>query len=270
MIGLVEFLQTAGLPVETGKKKLKVHLACWNGHDHPIDVYFAGGFDDWQASQKQRNFSCSQVLSLIDLGNSEWLFVGLYEVIDCKSHPREKGRLHYSMELLPKQEELVARIVVRHKRPRQSYIWLTPEIALPIVEIRRQKLTIGEFPGYNAVAISHSQLQIITNQKIWSWYGALANVKGVYLITDTTTGKHYVGKASGDVGIWQRWCSYAKTGHGGNKELKKLLSKKGGDYARHFQYSILEIADSNASEQDIRDRESHWMNTLKSRDFGLN
>jgi hypothetical protein len=131
-------------------------------------------------------------------------------------------------------------------------------------------MTIGGFPGYNAVLLSHSQLQIVTRQKIESWNGALANIKGLYLITDMTTGKHYVGKASGGVGIWQRWCSYAKNGHGGNVELKKLLRSKGERHMTHFQYSILEIADSHASDKDILLRESHWMNVLQTRRFGLN
>lgn len=174
------------------------------------------------------------------------------------------------MEVVPGQADVIARIVVHHKRSRASYIWSKPDVALPIVEIRREKLTIGEFPGYNAVVISHAQLGIITRQKIASWYGALANVKGVYLITDTTSGKHYVGKASGEVGIWQRWCSYANNGHGGNKELKEVLKEKGTDYVKNFQYSILEIADSHSSEKDILARESYWMSVLRSREFGLN
>ena len=107
-------------------------------------------------------------------------------------------------------------------------------------------------------------------QEIATWHGALANIKGVYLVTDTVTGKLYVGKASGEAGIWQRWCDYAKNGHGGNKELIAVLNENGSDYMRNFQYSILEIADSHASEEDILDRESHWMNVLKSREYGMN
>ena len=38
----------------------------------------------------------------------------------------------------------------------------------------------------------------------------------------------------------------------------------------NFQYSILEIADTHASDDDILDRESYWMKVLKTREFGLN
>lgn len=271
MIGLVDFLKAAGVKVASETpKSLKIHLACWNGIEHPIDVYYAGKFQDWQSWQHHRNFKCAQVVGLIDLGKSNWLFAGVFEILDCKPHPTNEKHFLYSTKLLSKQEELVGRVVVHHKRSRASYIWHGPDVALPIVEIRRKKLTIAEFPGYNSVVISHSKLKIITEQKIESWYGALASIKGIYLITDTSSGKHYVGKASGSDGIWQRWCSYVENGHGGNEELKKLLKTNGAPHVTFFQYSILEIADTHSSEADILRRESHWVDVLKSRKFGLN
>jgi len=271
MIGLVDFLKAAGIKITTAKPtSLKIHLACWNGHSHPIDIYYAGRFQEWQEWQGRRNFSCEQVVSLIDLGQSNWLFVGVFEIRGYKPHPSNRKEFLYSTRLVQNLDEWIGRIVVHHKRSRASYIWHTPDVILPIIEIRREKLTIEEFPGYKAVSVNHSSLKIITEQKIASWYSALANIKGVYLITDSSTGKHYVGKASGGDGIWQRWCNYAKNGHGGNVELKRLLKKKGAKHMTHFQYSILEIADTHASEADILDRESHWVNILKTRQFGLN
>jgi len=268
MIGLIKFLKTAGIEVDT--TSLKIHLACGSRHEHPIDEYFAGRFEDWQSRQRRRNFQCKQVVSLIDRGQGEWLFAGVYEILGHKPHPLNKQHFLYSTKALPKQENLIGRIIVHHKRSRQSYIWFRKGIELQISEIRREKLTIEDFPGYNAVVLSHSSLSIITAQKIASWHGALANIKGIYLITDTTTGKHYVGKASGGDGIWQRWCAYADNGHGGNKELNILLKTNGMQHAKHFQFSILEIADTHASEGDILARESHWMKALHSREFGLN
>ena len=97
-----------------------------------------------------------------------------------------------------------------------------------------------------------------------------ANIKGVYLISDKVTGGQYVGKASGGDGIWSRWTSYAKNGHGGNVELKKLLRQKGVGHVTNLQYSILEIADTHASDADILQRESYWVRALGSRVHGLN
>lgn len=268
MIGLVDFLTASGVPFNT--QDAKVHLACWNGKEHPIDVYFAGKFQAWQEHQTNKNFECAHVLSLIDLGHARWMFAGVYDVTGRTIHPRCEDHHLYTTHQRPGYDELIGRVIVEHVRTRASYIWLRPEIKLPILEIRGQKMTVGEFPGYNAVLIRHPILQVITQQVIPSWHAALKNIKGVYLITDTTTGKQYVGKASGEVGIWQRWCAYADNGHGGNIKLKELLLEKGPEHMAHFQYSILEIADTHASDQDILERESYWMNVLKTRVFGLN
>ena len=268
MIGLVNFLTASGLMFNA--KNTKVHLACWTGHEHPLDVFFAGRFQGWQEHQNQRNFDCEHVMSLIDLGHSRWLFVGVYDVLSRAVHPSRPEHHLYNTQLRPGLEELIGRVIVSHVRSRASYIWLKPEIKLPILEIRGRKMTVGEFPGYNAVLILHPILRVITQQVVSSWHAALKNIKGVYLITDTTTGKHYVGKASGEVGIWQRWCAYADNGHGGNSKLKALVQEKGPEHMANFQYSILEISDTHASDNDILERESYWMNVLKTREFGLN
>ena len=93
---------------------------------------------------------------------------------------------------------------------------------------------------------------------------------GIYVIADAKTGKFYVGSATGDEGIWSRWCSYATTGHGGNKDIRALLRHKGTDYVQQFCFGILEIADTHASATDILRRESHWKELLQTREHGYN
>jgi len=44
----------------------------------------------------------------------------------------------------------------------------------------------------------------------------MENIKGVYLITDSHTGRRYAGSAYADLGIWSRWCQYIESGHDGN------------------------------------------------------
>ena len=174
-------------------------------------------------------------------------------------------------KLITGQSDLIGRIIVNHQRTRQTYVQLRPEIVFPILEISKTKKTIKEFPGYKDIIISFTELELIINQKIESWYSALSAVKGVYLILDTSTGLSYVGKASSaEEGIWQRWLDYKKNGHGGNEKLKKLLKENGNNYAINFQFSILEIADTHASDEYILSRESHWMNVLRTRKFGNN
>lgn len=105
---------------------------------------------------------------------------------------------------------------------------------------------------------------------VTSWKTALGAVAGVYVITDRKTGKLYVGSATAGEGVWSRWCAYSATGHGGNRELRKLLQEKGPAYAEHFQFGILEIADSHASQEDVLRRESYWKALLQTRVHGYN
>lgn len=268
MPSLRNFLNSEGIHFDA--TKTKIHLACYNGFEHPIDVYYAGNFKAWQQEQTKRNFGCSHVLSLIDLGNSEWLFVGVYDVLGCTPKSTDNRFYLYDTVLRPGQDEWIGRVIVHHQRTRQSYIWLREEVALPIIEIRREPMTIGDFPGYNSVRLDFATLHTIITQKIPSWHGALSDIKGIYLIVDTSTGEQYVGKASGNEGLWQRWSDYANSGHGGNKKLIQLLQDKGTEHKQHFQYTILEIADTHASDDEILKRESHWMKVLGTRVHGLN
>ena len=269
LIGLVPFLKANGVAVD--ESDLKVHLACWNGKEDPINQYYAGAFKEWQEEQTRKNFECSQVLSLIDISPGEWLFVGVYRVTKAaRPHPTRPHIYVYGTEALPGQAHLIGRIKVAHKRSRASYVWLKALISFPIIEIMREKQVMAEFPGYNKVTVSHQELRTIIGQRIASWHGALANIKGVYLIADKATGGQYVGKASGGDGLWSRWTTYAKNGHGGNVELKRLLKQKGEGHMANLQYSILEIADTHASDADILARESYWMRALGSRTHGLN
>lgn len=99
---------------------------------------------------------------------------------------------------------------------------------LTVCEIAREPLSIGEFPGFKGVDLSKNHLDVVVKNQIESWRTALSNVAGVYLISDKTSGKLYVGSACGEGGIWQRWSQYAISGHGGNVELIDLLEKEGG------------------------------------------
>jgi len=121
-----------------------------------------------------------------------------------------------------------------------------------------------------AVNLAKGELDLIVDQGLESWRTVLSNVAGVYLVSDTVSGKLYVGKAVGKGGIWQRWCSYSHTGHGGSVELRRLIEDEGIERAAAFRFSILEIADIHASDDDVSRRETHWKNVLLTRTHGLN
>ena len=104
------------------------------------------------------------------------------------------------------------------------------------------------------------------------WKAALASVKGIYLISDIKTGKRYIGSAYGDQGIWSRWCGYVTTGHGGNVELRALVSDPSLEYCRKsFRFALLEYRPTPTSDETILAREGFWKRILLTRgEHGLN
>jgi hypothetical protein len=67
---------------------------------------------------------------------------------------------------------------------------------MPVVEIAgRDKVP---FPGFDGVLLTYHQLrELVEDSRYADWRAALAEVQGIYLITDSTNGKQYVGKADG-------------------------------------------------------------------------
>ena len=107
----------------------------------------------------------------------------------------------------------------------------------------------------------------------------MENIKGIYLITDHSTGLKYVGSAYSikgvSHGIWSRWSEYLTTGHGNQStQLKAMLSKpgRGLNYAReNFSIALLEYYPMRTNDQFIIERENFWMDVLLTRTkFGLN
>lgn len=269
MMTLLSFLEAAG--VKVNRNNYKVHLATPGPYTSPMTAFFAGKFQEWQERQSKRNFACEHIVSLINFGPNLWLFAGVYRVLGEPVFRDES--YFYSTELLESQDSLIGRVVVEHARSgRASYVWGSSDgIEVVLHEVLPRKHAVADYPGHHAVRIDHATLRLIVQEQVSSWKHALAEMKGVYLISDVQTGKLYVGSAYGDQGIWQRWNAYAVNGHGGNAELVSILKKDGEGYLANFRYSILEIADSYATDEYIIARENYWKEALLSREpFGYN
>lgn len=263
-------------------KQYKIHFAIGARHKlEPYEKFLIDGFQDWQERQTQRNFSREYVLSLIYAGKNTWLFGGVYKILPVKPTPIKENTWSgwkYESELVNIQTEFIGRVLISYKKEfRQSYpnLELKPRKGLApsemlVSEILRNKVSIADFKGFDNTNISYETLKNIVSNQITSWKTALSNVKGIYLITDKKTGKHYVGSAYGDDCLWQRWQAYSKDGHGGNIELKTLLQKYGNEYKYNFKYSILEICNMNVGSDYIISRETYWKEVLLTRKFGLN
>jgi len=267
MIQLVELIEKAG--VNLGK--YKIHCAT-SPTQSALESFFDGKFELWQTEQTKQNFKCDNVLSLIHLGLDQWLFAGVFAIKGVGPHPGNPKWFLYDTEEAKNLEHLVGRAIVTfNKNFRASYLRGDSfGDQLIITELRPQRMSVGDFPGYNGVLLSHRLLRTIIREQNPAWKSALKSVSGVYIIMDSATGMPYVGSASGGDGIWQRWSAYAVNGHGGNKELKALLTAKGAEYVQNYKYSILEVSDLNSSDEQISSRETHWKQVLCSREFGYN
>ena len=247
----------------------KVHLACYNQVEQPLDVYLRGEFDPWQAWQKNPNFERPYVVALIDLPETHrWLFAGVYESKGYKKS--DDGGYIYDLNPLPDYAELAGRLFAHFERVRNSY--LTGEYCasrMKVTELAPEPLKSKEFPGFKNVDISFDELAYLVRTATTSWRTALGSVAGVYLISDTKTGKFYVGSATGEGGIWSRWCQYVD-GHANNVMLKALVGSEGRERAKAYRFSVLEIADTHASGDEVRARESHWKKVLLTRIHGWN
>ena len=135
----------------------------------------------------------------------------------------------------------------------------------------------NSFPGYEKVRLSYERLEnlIFTPE----WQEKLSVKKGVYVITDTKTGKLYVGSAYGKTGIFGRWKTYIDSDgriinddvNYPNQGFKEIVTTFGKEYIKkYFQYSILETFEIGTLEKDIIKRESWWKDALGTREHGYN
>jgi len=210
-------------------------------------------------------------------GPEFFIFGGIYDV--KKKIPEVFGTNGYILTLLDDYKEYIKRLIIKLDKPigRDIYLRLYNNVQeslnLEIYELA-PSTKLGHFPGYQNVSLRHGELRQIVSRNEPSWKQALSNVKGVYVITDTSNGKLYIGSASGNnEGIWQRWCSYASEDKltGGNKEFIEIQKSKGNQHiVDNFKYSVLEIFDTKTKTDTIIERENYWKKVFESRTYGMN
>ncbi len=177
------------------------------------------------------------------------------------------GNNAYEYETLLEYEKYFGRLIVRFKNTSQNMIRNASSVIeqCEVEQILPDIFDNDIFPGYDKVNISWKELSIVLEKDTWKT--ALQNQKGIYLITDVSNGKLYVGSAYGDEMILTRWRSYIKTAHGNNVELRSLDTNYIKD---NFRFSILDIYKSTTSQEIIIERENWWKEIFLSRKFGYN
>lgn len=200
------------------------------------------------------------VIFLPDLGTRARLWAVVENVGEI---PNDGPLREFDLRVLPEAlSDLAGRLVIRWASPRAWWVNGTTGQKYPVIEVADAEPE--QFPGFDHLVVGFDRLQaVISDPRYAAWRTALSSVIGVYLITDLSDGRQYVGKADGDETLLQRWTAYATNGHGGNVELKKRDRK-------NFQFSVLRVLDPSTAGADVNAVESHYKTSLGTRAHGLN
>ena len=277
MLTVKQYLIAAGLDVDADRIKLVKHV------DHGLrsirKIITDGDFELYQAEQskdKKVFHKCDVIVSFLALENNLAEFIGVYfvrghrdlikkDLAKMPAYMREphkdgKVRLFYELEEAEEFRNLRQRLVVQWKSTRG---WVQGK-DLDIYELL-PPVKVMPFPGYQDVLLSFQDLKhIYENPRAHKdWKAALEANAGIYRIVDMSSGEIYIGSAYGSEGLWGRWSTYAKNGHGGNKLLKPRDPN-------NFQWSVVRTVSRSMSERDVIKIEGLEKQKHGSRVHGLN
>ncbi len=264
MITIQELLFNRGLD-KSSRIKLVRHK------DRRIDIYNLyrtnrQEFFKYQNIQSRDIFkSVDYIVSFIGEESVFARFIGVYKLTDKKQLP--DGNFEYKMEEVLGFEDLRERVIIKWENAISWHQWIKNK--MEVIQIH-PGLHYKQFTDYFDFILNFRELKEIVNNQYRDWKRMLSVTKGIYLISDTKSGKLYVGSAYGEVGIWGRWSKYVSTnGHGDNKTLKELIEND-LNYADNFQFSILMLLPSTVTPDEAIKKEQLFKNKLGTNSFGLN
>src|SRR5690554_3521895 len=98
----------------------KLHLACWNGYEQPLNVYLAGwenwvGWNQWRGGKN--DFNRKFIFSLIQFYHepNNWLFGGIFKIIERHDNWQDT-EVGYKVELQDLHKELIGRLIIDFTR----------------------------------------------------------------------------------------------------------------------------------------------------------
>ncbi len=240
----------------------------------------AGHFDLYQANQGRDRFAkTDHIIGFMGEAGTRSRFLGVYRVDGVSTSRRpwpkgwpypemKQGKFWYDLSRIAAFDELEDRLVVDWGAGTRSWVqWLRAKAVIELLPIGH----VRDFPGFDEVLLNYEDLvRVIENRDAnRTWHTMLRSVAGVYLITETVDGNLYVGSAYGQEGILGRWANYARTKHGGNTKLRKLLADHPSRY-RSFTFSVLRTLPRSMTKNEVITVESLYKKKLGSRAFGLN
>jgi hypothetical protein len=263
-------LEAAGIPAK--QTQLVRHKGKGTRRRTAYDLWKAedGTFERYQCIQSKPRFrEGGWIASFVRSPFGETIFVGLYRIKSVGAMDRPDALdplgehpvadcLLYDLEKVDVLRDLEGKLLVDWGLGALSWVQNAHAQDKPIVELRPRKSELP-FPGFAAFNWLIRSLATVPRE----WHNTLASSNGVYLLVELEHGHQYVGSTYNNEGFWGRWMDYATNGHGGNEGLKLGANKE-------YQVSVLEVASSGATREDIVALEQKWKDRLLTRRFGLN
>ena len=280
MLTLEHLLQPFGLDTSR-RTKLVRHK------EKRIDVAAllkAGQLEFYQTFQDGPVFAgCEQIVSFLGGVGTQAVFVGVYEVLGVSGpraielpedflYPEMNVSSVYVYDLVRDKafDALRDRLVIDWGAGTRSWVQKFRQGGKEVIEVLPRGY-VKEFPGFLDFILRFDELKIMIENPTANreWHRMLGSVAGVYLILDTQSGRQYIGSAYGDGGIIARWSHYARTGHGGNAQLKTLLSERTNAQS-DLQFSVLQTFSPSLTAREVIAYERLHKEKLGTRAHGLN
>lgn len=234
----------------------------------PYNLWRAGDgrLETYQRIQKRQVFEIGSLLAtFVATPANDTLFIGLYRVdgigtaplgtIDPVVQADRAGLNLYDIRREERLSDYAGLLVIDWGKGFRAWVQRADFKDKVVLEVRKEAKE-ESFPGFTQFCWDIDQIATVP----LIWQAVLKSVKGVYLLVCKETGKQYVGSAKGEESLWGRFLDYARTGHGGNVELRRRGSKG-------YQVTVLEVVNSDTG---IERTEEAWKKKLMARQFGLN
>lgn len=252
--------------------KYRFHLAKTEPNGgRPLDA-LAKSKNDWlgwqvyRGTEKER-FVTDFVVSFAQIEGNKFLFGGIFKI-------KSRTGKYYDVEYTEEYRDMIGRLIIEYQGANNRSTVFTPRHIYShsrISGIYEYRFKGEPFRSYDEINHDFSAMEIIVKNELSDWKVALSSVSGIYLISDKATGKHYIGSAHGEDGIWGRWNSYIYGFHGNNVDLVELFKEETETYFReNFKFAILEVMSSARTQDEVNYKESLWKRKLFSREFGYN
>ena len=266
---------------EIKNSKIELNMTAGKGGQSHLDLWLCSDKEDkisgstncsyWGWYGNSRNFHPGQyVFSFVKLKEDKWLFISAAKIIDVPENSRA------NVSILDKYKPFFGRLIIEYKKGNTygRYVFNLNKIIddCTVVEILPVIYDGDEFNGYDNISLPFNKLKNIFNGNIMPTYKqALEKITGIYCLTDTKNGKLYIGSASGEGGVMQRWGNYLDSKHGGNKKLISLYKEKGEEYfEKYFVFTIIEYFGLSYDPEKLLRREDYWKRCLDTRKNGYN